>query len=408
MSATPSAAHPVLDALGRVADALVEVREVSPVFMDTATKRLSLEGIAAAEARLAELKLRVMGTASEVAEDSASHDLGAWLAVHTHADLRAARGELRLALVLEERWGSVRAGMADGVISAAQARAVVTALEALPADLPAETIVEAERVLVDLTDRLTPVELVKAGRRVLDLVAPEIAEAALARQLEAEEREAYRKTKLTFRANGDGTTRVDAVVPDATAARLKTYLEAFTSPRQGDKRGTGPYPRVLGQALCALLERIDPDTLPEHGGDATTVIVTIAVESLRKDLGVGDLIGGDALSAAEIRRLACTSNVIPAVLGGTGEVLDQGRARRLFTRAQRKALILRNRTCRAEGCDIPGTWAEAHHWISWTRGGKTDLANAVLLCSHHHHRAHDPGFTADRLPNGDIRFNRRT
>jgi hypothetical protein len=31
-----------------------------------------------------------------------------------------------------------------------------------------------------------------------------------------------------------------------------------------------------------------------------------------------------------------------------------------------------------------------------------------LLCSHHHHRAHDPTYDAHRLPTGDVRFTRRT
>ena len=74
---------------------------------------------------------------------------------------------------------------------------------------------------------------------------------------------------------------------------------------------------------------------------------------------------------------------------------------------QRKALLIRDQTCRAEGCDIPGTWAEAHHLDPWSTGGSTDLANGILLCSHHHHRAHDTGYRTDRLPNGDIRFHRR-
>ena len=57
---------------------------------------------------------------------------------------------------------------------------------------------------------------------------------------------------------------------------------------------------------------------------------------------------------------------------------------------------------------VPGTWAEAHHWNPWLTGGRTDLADGVLLCSHHHHRAHDPAYLAQRLPNGDVRFTRRT
>jgi hypothetical protein len=148
------------------------------------------------------------------------------------------------------------------------------------------------------------------------------------------------------------------------------------------------------------------------------VIVTIPLDALRRDLATGDLVGTgavpgdapapDAVSAAQARRLACTAHVIPAVLGGSSEVLDLGRGRRLFSAAQRRALLLRDRHCRAEGCDIPGTWTEAHHWDPWHRGGRTDLADGVLLCHHHHHRVHDPQYSADRLTNGDVRFHRRT
>jgi hypothetical protein len=109
-----------------------------------------------------------------------------------------------------------------------------------------------------------------------------------------------------------------------------------------------------------------------------------------------------------VRRLACTAGLVPVVLGGAGEILDLGREQRLYTPAQHKALVVRDRTCRAQGCDMPGTWCEAHHWRAWSLGGRTDLANGVLLCSHHHHRVHDHRFTADRLPNGDVRFTRRT
>jgi predicted restriction endonuclease len=80
----------------------------------------------------------------------------------------------------------------------------------------------------------------------------------------------------------------------------------------------------------------------------------------------------------------------------------------LFSPAQRKALRLRDRECRVEGCTVPATWCEAHHLKPWALGGRTDLDHGVLLCSHHHHRAHDTRYLANRLPNGDIRFTRRT
>ena len=255
-----------------------------------------------------------------------------------------------------------------------------------------------------------------------------------------------------MRRQGDGTTRLSALLPDAMATRLAIYLEAYANPRRDESPVGAPvddltgrtahgcagdaadaptahdpvarlsYPRRLGEAFCQLLESLDPKRLPVHGGDATTVIVTIPFETLMAELGAADLLGsgtipsdphtdpcaGETITAGQARRLACNATIIPAVLGGDSEVLDLGRAQRLFTAAQRRALLLRDRTCRAEGCDIPGTWAEAHHWVAWSFGGDTDLDNGVLLCSHHHHRAHDPDYLVERMSNGDVRFSRRT
>lgn len=249
------------------------------------------------------------------------------------------------------------------------------------------------------------------------------------------ERHAGEKQRLRMRALGDGTTRISAIVPDATAARLATYLHAFTSPRladgavrsAADEAGRsaaekpvfgGPLamlgrPKQLAEAFGQLMEVLDPSRLPIHGGDATNVTVTISLKDLEQGLGVAMIDNGvpgdgfDTITAAQARRLACTARIIPAVLGGDSEVLDLGRGQRLFSKAQRRALLLRDKTCRAQGCDIPGTWSEAHHLVPWSHGGATDLANAALLCSKHHHRAHDPAYDMTRLASGDLRFHRR-
>jgi hypothetical protein len=89
--------------------------------------------------------------------------------------------------------------------------------------------------------------------------------------------------------------------------------------------------------------------------------------------------------------------------------LDLGREARLFTKAQRIALTLRDQGCRAEGCDRPPSWTEAHHLTKpWSQGGKTNLADGILLCGHHHRLAHHPDYTHHQLPNGDLRYHRRT
>jgi hypothetical protein len=204
------------------------------------------------------------------------------------------------------------------------------------------------------------------------------------------------------------------------ADRLRVYLDSFAAPRRRhlDPDSTGAVlgdvgslslPRRRGEAFCALLEHIPAVGLPVHGGTATSVVVTLDFESLCSSVGAAELSTGGRITAGEARRLACTAGVLPAVLGAAGEVLDLGRSRRLFSPAQRKALGIRDRRCRAEGCDIPAAWCEAHHAARpWAAGGRTDVADGVLLCSFHHHRTHDPTWDASRLPNGDLRYARRT
>jgi hypothetical protein len=139
------------------------------------------------------------------------------------------------------------------------------------------------------------------------------------------------------------------------------------------------------------------------------VLVTIDYPTLAGQVAGTGLVGEEPISAGEVRRLACTAQVIPVVLGGKSEVLDLGRSRRLFTAPQRKAMAVRDRRCRAEGCAIPAAWCEAHHGKDpWAAGGRTDIKDGVLLCPWHHHRAHDPRYLARRLPNGDYRFHRRS
>jgi hypothetical protein len=137
--------------------------------------------------------------------------------------------------------------------------------------------------------------------------------------------------------------------------------------------------------------------------------VTIDLETLQSRLSGVGLVGEEPISAAHARRLACTAQILPVVLSGKSDVLDLGRARRLFSPAQRKAMAVRDRRCRAENCEIPAAWCEAHHAAKpWNENGRTDLNDGVLLCSFHHHRAHDPAWTAARLPSGDVRYRRRT
>jgi hypothetical protein len=410
-SVTERAVHPYLSGVQQIEASLEQMTAAGPASIDTATRRGLLLALARLESRLTAVRLEVMATSDDVASAEGARDVAALLTHHTRGDGAAHRRDLAFALSLNRRWPRVLRALRVGELNLAQAGVIARALDELPGDeVDLPTLERAEAYLVAAAATRGPAELRGIGRTVLEAVAPERFDHQEQTGLETEERRARRATSLTMKAQGDGTTWVHLVLPDAAAVRLRTYLEAFTSPRH-EGRGEAdrvPASRKLGQAFCSLLESVDPHRLPVHGGDATTVIVTVPLQVLREELAGSGVVGSERLSAAEARRLACTAEIVPAVLGGESEVLDLGRGSRLFRPAQRKAMVVRDRECRAHGCTVPATWCEAHHWgAPWARGGRTDLADGVLLCRWHHHRAHDPEYDASRMPNGDVRFRRR-
>jgi hypothetical protein len=107
---------------------------------------------------------------------------------------------------------------------------------------------------------------------------------------------------------------------------------------------------------------------------------------------------GTPLAPATVRRLACDADIIPIVFNGPAEIADWGRAKRLATDAQRRAVIARDRHCAL--CDLPPAWCQIHHLTDWTKGGPTNLADLALLCPRHHTLVHESGHTLRRHPDG--------
>ncbi|QNE19600.1 DUF222 domain-containing protein [Kribbella qitaiheensis] len=102
--------------------------------------------------------------------------------------------------------------------------------------------------------------------------------------------------------------------------------------------------------------------------------------------GMGELVFGDNLSAAAVRRLACDSGVLPVVLGSNSQPLDVGMTKRFVTAPIRNALIARDKGCII--CNAPPIMCDAHHLAHWIDGGPTSLANLALFCKLHHREVH--------------------
>lgn len=186
-------------------------------------------------------------------------------------------------------------------------------------------------------------------------------------------------------------------------AVMEAALGPLAAPRptdgEADLRGSD---RRRGDALLALVRRAVAagDSVPTT--PKAQLFVTMDFDRLRSrlgqaaqpdgGLGAGEVTGGTQagtlLAPETVRRIACDATVIPLVLGGDAEILDWGRARRLFTPAQTKRLWLRDGGCTYPGCDAPPQWCDAHHLVHWADFGPSDLGNAALLCAHHHQLVH--------------------
>ena len=218
-----------------------------------------------------------------------------------------------------------------------------------------------------------------------------------------EERQ-YGERSASLREDADGMVTLTARLTALDAAPVRAVLDANVrwamqqrrDDPSSDTRSAWQMRADILVGLCRHALDCDQPT----SGVKTTVVVRMTREDLETGLGVGEIDGvARPVSASAVRRAAADAEIIPVVLGGRSEVLDWGRARRLFTQAQRLALVERDGGC--AWCNAPPSWCEAHHIRWWDRDdGPTDLSNGVLLCTRCHHRIHRDGWDVTVRENG--------
>ncbi len=423
--------HPVAEFACRLTGRLDGLGQVPLLSMSPAEKRAALVELARADAQLQALRLRLLADAEQSAAtvESGSPTAADWVAVETRQVRRDARSDLRHAQRLEHH-DVLSAAMGEGRVNLAQSRAIVAALDRLPRTgayaVTAEQRLAAQTHLVELAAHHDAKELRILGRRVFEVIAPEVAEQFEGRALEREEAQALRRTTLSMWEDDEGTCHGRFRIPTLHGQMLTKMILALASPSRTSTqraaegtvhldRDSGidpdlPTPVRHGIALTQLLEAISADDLPRTGGCGATVVVTMTLEQLLADLetaGVCTLDTGGRISAAEARRLACRAGIVPMVLGARSQVLDVGRRRRLHTEGMRLAMSVRDGGCTTRGCQAAPGMCHAHHDHPWSRGGKTNVATGRLLCPHHHRRVHDPTYDTRHHPDGTVSFHRR-
>ncbi|HET8682982.1 MAG TPA: DUF222 domain-containing protein [Micromonosporaceae bacterium] len=363
-----------------------------------------LDELYVAQQRLAAVGLALVrevdGRGLAVAQGASS--TAVWLRGRMCMSIGAARRLVELAAAVDAGPAVVREGLAAGAVSVEQAQVITRAVAALPAEAGTAVAEKAAATLVGYASEHEPVVLRRLGERILQVVAPQVAEEAEAGALERAERRAHRDRHFTLSDAGDGAVRLSGRLGAEAAAVVRAALEPLCRPIPGDERTPGQRRADALVDICRLA--LATDDLPDHGGDRPQVVVTVGYDVLARQLGPGLLDTGETLSPETVRRMACDAQILPAVLDGAGQPLDLGRVRRLVAGALRRALVLRDGGCAFPGCDRPARWCQGHHITSWVDGGPTCLSNVVLACGFHHRLLHHGGWTVHITPDGRPEF----
>ncbi len=335
------------------------------------------------------------------------------LAAVTGASLHEARSRLELgdrmrgAELLGGQLGpapfpEVRRAMQRGDLGVECAAVITRECERLTKrGVDATALASAELQLVEATvgSQLAVDDVARLAVRIRELVDPDGLEPRAEAQSEA------RALTLARAADGMYRGRI-ALTPEAGAlwlGAMQALISPRTSPRfrsdeefaaqtvTADVR-TGPQ-RLADAATELTGPAAAAPEQPHLAGATTTVNVHVSLADLGAGRGAGWVDGIDEpLPVSTIERLRWHSPVVATVFGDRGEVLHHGKARRLFSPAQNRALAARDGGCVWPGCDRPPSWCETHHVEGWRSPahppGRTDIDNGVLLCHFRHSHVH--------------------
>ena len=329
----------------------------------------------------------------------------AWLRGACRVTGAEAAERVRLARASRSLLADPVAQVRDGVLTYQHLRAVDRGVRHLPAPQQPKAVA----LLTDLATVAPVPDVRTAGKHLAHVIDPDGSLTDAQHQFD--------RRYLTLAPLMDGMTALDGLLDAEAAALLSAALEPFLVPTDRDDTRTAAQRRADG-LVQIIQSATDQALLPVVGGERPhlQVIVDPRASSQRAEpsgvLPPGLLPqapGGSAfLHPVAVARVACDAQLTALLLDEHGVVVDLGRTRRLFSGQQRRVLAVRDGGCRFPGCDRPPAHADAHHVISWLDGGPTDLANAMLLCRHHHRHVHEGGWTLtiddpDRGTHGPVR-----
>jgi hypothetical protein len=441
-------------------------------------------------ARIGTRRLRLVAALdkSGYAEQGGARDTVQYLEYRYRLDHYRARRDVQLARALP-KYPAVTAALPDTtdlpdpakgegeetvpavLLRPAQAEAIITALEKVPATVPVADLEVAEQELVRLAKHLPPAELRKAAeqaRDILDTDGPE-----------PEERKAAARESLTL-MTADRGVKFKGYLANENAELFRSLIFAGAGPhktidgqpdpRSREKRQADALTTTLTLAATALDAGTPSPTIPRPTADTADTAADCATAQTRdgeangadgssdsgsdggSDAGSaggsaggrkrggtdgqdGDVVPGFGAKAnitvtIDLQDLkAATADAIGDTVYSSG--LSAATIRRLACDANVIPIVLgsnsepldvgrserlvtrairRALNTRDRGCVVcgaPPIMCDAHHLTSWIDGGDTKTTNLVLLCRRHHTDLHN-GHWIITITNGEVHVTRPT
>ena len=213
-----------------------------------------------------------------------------------------------------------------------------------------------------------------------------------------EEKQGFEARSLNLYTADDGVVLVKGLLDKVGGSALKAALEplARRAGRDDDRNHDQRLADALVEAVTHRLEGA-PSQRPH-------LQVTTSLETLFGLTGApaAEMEFSLPISSKAVERLACDCTITRILLSSDSTVIDVGRAKRVITGPQRKALRVRDQGCVWPGCDRPASFTSGHHLAHWIHGGPTDLSNLVLLCYRHHWMVHEGAWQIVRSDDGRI------
>lgn len=369
------------------------VRDTDPDALDADELSTYLRDVATLESWCQARKVRATRRQRALASEGRATDPRHSLTEHGRQSSKEARAADEREAVCTAMPGFEDA-LSTGAVSAGHVDAVATATRGLDDEERAEFTDAADDLLAD------------AGRLGVDAFGRscrELARSIRARhnsRAEVDELERQRRqSKVTRWVDGQTGMHKTLIECDPVTDRAiwsaVQHVRGRLRRRRQDRTTT--WDRLTVDAVVAAVS----GGAAQPGQPGATIVVHTELAALTRERDHDVLCetdSGTAIPVETMRRLACEAGIIPMVLNGAGAVLDEGRAKRLATPEQRRAIEAMQATCSHPQCTVSVDDCRIHHLDVWASGGRSDLDRMAPLCEPHHHLVHEGGWRFTMSP----------